>query len=476
MNSKKILSLILSGIILSASFTGCSENTADTESSTPSSSESETTAETEDPNYIHDSLEEANFDGYKFRILSDHSGGMYITAEEVNGESVNDTLYASNMTVSDRFNVSITVLEDMGGYEETVKNTAMAEDNAFDIAIGHDFTTFGLGVQGYLYNIYDVPQYDFDMPWWTDDALKNLTIQGKLFGVSNYMSYAGLNQTRAMFINKEIAEEHNIVIPYDVVREGNWTYDTMGTYLSDIAKDLDGDGKMTENDRYAFSSGYEAWYCMQEAVGVSAYHHDKDGNLYVEVDQEHMVKFVEKLQAISTKTDWYYGDTSMGQDIFHKGKSLFCYCDIGYARETFVNGETIYGFLPTPKLDDLQNDYLNCCTDKPWAISVSVDDERINIIGTITEAMSCYNYNKVIPAYFEGAMKARMADSPDDSEMLQIIRDTRTIGFAYAYKMEIANIFNSLKDSNRVASYVAKYQKVAERKLNDLIDAIEELP
>lgn len=59
--------------------------------------------------------------------------------------------------------------------------------------------------------------------------------------------------------------------------------------------------------------------------------------------------------------------------------------------------------------------------------------------------------------------------------MLQIIRDTRTIVFAYAYHPETANIFNSIGQSSRVASYVAKYQKVAENQPSILLDSIEQL-
>lgn len=133
-----------------------------------------------------------------------------------------------------------------------------------------------------------------------------------------------------------------------------------------------------------------------------------------------------------------------------------------------------YGFLPSPKYDEYQENYINCCTDLPWAIPKTVKGEQIDIIGTICEAISCYNYKNVLPAYYEVAMKSRTADSPDDAEMLQIIADTRTISFGYSYKMSLNNILGDIGTTNReVASYLKSAQKMAQKNLDKLIETYE---
>ncbi len=473
MKFKRLLALLLA--LLMTGMTSCADNADETQNDDSSAVESVSAdgEETEDT-YVYDSLGEKNLNGYEFRIINKDEDAHFIAAEEVTGEAVNDELFLTNEYVEKRFNVTINIV-DVGDPAETARTTAVANDNAFDIMIGHDASTFALSLQGMLYDLYEVPQFDFDKPWWTPNALENLTIQGRLFAASNYMSYAGINMTRVVYINKKLAEEYNIEIPYDVVREGNWTYDKMMSYFTDVTRDLDGNGVMDDKDRYAFTAGYECWYCMQEAVGVNVYNHDADGNITLELDTEHIVKYVEKLKELLNE-DWYWDEYAMGEGMFDKGQALFGYSDIGYSHEIYSKGETVYGFLPTPKLDELQSDYINCGTDKPWAISCATDDSRIEIIGTICEAMSCRNFNNVIPVYFEGALQARAADSPDDSEMLGIIRDTRTIGFAYAYQLELSNIYQAYGTSSKLASGLAKLQGMAEKKLEDVLEQVDMIP
>ena len=88
--------------------------------------------------------------------------------------------------------------------------------------------------------------------------------------------------------------------------------------------------------------------------------------------------------------------------------------------------------------------------------------------------MSCYNYNKVLPVYFEASMKARIADQPDDSEMLQLIRDTRALGFAFAYDMDLDDIFKNIGKNQNAASYLARYQKAGTRMLDRFLSKFED--
>ena len=74
-------------------------------------------------------------------------------------------------------------------------------------------------------------------------------------------------------------------------------------------------------------------------------------------------------------------------------------------------------------------------------------------------------------AYYEVTMKARIADEPDDAEMLQLLADTRTIGFAYAYELPGNNMIEDLinNGSMGVASYLQKITKNAGKQLDKLL-------
>ena len=104
--------------------------------------------------------------------------------------------------------------------------------------------------------------------------------------------------------------------------------------------------------------------------------------------------------------------------------------------------------------------------------SLPPDIRRVSVI----EALSCRNYNCMLPVYLESTLKSRLADEPDDSEMLGVIADNRTISFAYSFnKIAFNNIISDCVFSNvEVASYLKKGEKAAAKTLSKIIDAFAE--
>ena len=440
----------------------------------------ETAAETaeEAKAYIPDSLPDADLGGYKFRIGTSEFGGKnlneYVIFDELTGNPVNDELYNAKLYVENRFNVDISVIDygTIEGTRDAVKKSVAAGDDEMDIQIGHDHHTGDLAKGGYLHNIRSIPHFDFDKPWWPKFAIDQLTVCHRMYVCSSYISYCGLSYERILCVNKTLADSYGRAIPYDAVRDGKWTLDAMFGFIADTAADLDGDGKMGETDQYGFVSGSQTDYCLQEALDCSVYKKDENDVPTIEADMDRLSKMVEK-------TRWLYKDSGLatenvdfGQNIFKAGLSLLAYTQITNAYNDYRQSDVVYGFLPTPKLDELQADYINCCTDTPWAIPLNASHPEE--IGYVVEALSCYNYNNVLPAYFDVAVKTRLADSPDDAEMLQIIADTRTIGFAYFYSMSFNNIIGDLKNGKKeLASYIEKGMKSATKNLDKLIAAFE---
>lgn len=487
--AKTLTSLLLAALLLAPSMlTSCSDSavnsddtTADTSTvSAPSaeSSSEETEAET---TVISDDLPDEDFGGYAFRILScvfyNKELATYITNDELTGVPVDDALYNSKTNIEDRFKVGISWIEtgnETAGLN-TAKNAINAGDDAFDILIGHDGNTVGLGKSGLLRNMYDLDEFNFEKPWWPNNAVESWTVAGKMFAASSYISYCGIHWTRAMTVNKDWAEELQMEIPYEAVREGKWTLDMLNTLTEDVSYDVDGNGKINEKDKVGFTSGAQTWYCLQEGVDLPIYRRDESGNIYLDLDVDRADKFLEIMRTLTQK-DRYVSSGDFGIKMFENGNALFAYTQVGDAYDYYRISDVRYGFLPTPKLDEAQENYINCCTDVPWAIPKTVMGEQQHVVGTICEAMSAYNYNHVLPVYLEGALKSRAADSADDTEMLQIIADTRTIGFAYGYDLQMKNILGDILDNGQgAASYFKSKEKVAEKALNKMISNFEDM-
>ena len=257
MNSKKLLSLILASLMLSLPLFSCSNKGADGETAPDTTSDTSTTAAAESDTEtgtagtaLDDGLGNPDFNGYNFRILSCFFGGDYganrMMYDELTGSPVNDELYNSKAYIEDRFDVKYESIEiqEAADVQTTTRNSINASDNSFDIVINHDGMTFDLAKAGMFANMKSIDQFDFEKPWWPENTVNSLTVSGKLYCASSYLTYTGLHWTRAMIVNKDYADSIGMEIPYDLVREGKWTTDALLERVYGNSQDLDGNGKM----------------------------------------------------------------------------------------------------------------------------------------------------------------------------------------------------------------------------------------
>lgn len=481
---KKLFSLLLTGLLLLPVFTACGESQ---ENSDPAADSNQTaanenpTAETAAPEEtaLSDDLPDADFGGYEFRIASGMGEGIpmanRITVEDYTGTPVTDALRDSTVYIEDRFNVKLNTLiydNDKTAYTSAVT----AGDDAYDIQVAADYVSYGMAASGMFIDMFSVEQFNFDKPWWPKRMTETLSICGSLYTTSSYLSYMGLDWTRALLINKDYAERQGLTVPYDKVREGTWTLDSMIAYVEGVSNDLDGNGKIDKQDEIGFVTGSQTWYCLQESMDIPVYRKDAEGNLILDFDIDRVDTYVTKMRALMNTPDFLQTSDFFGVEMFKPGKALLCYGQIGDAYSSYREVDFKYGFLPTPKFDEAQAEYINCCTDGPWAIPITVPADHMDVVGTICEGLSCRNYQYVLPSYFETSMKSRLADSPDDAEMLQLIADTRTTSFSYANDLTFKNILSDLGNNDKgVASYYEKSSKAANKLLEKLVSSYESL-
>lgn len=478
--NKRLISLILSACLTVPLLVSCGESpeNADTEvkSSDNSNADAEIIAETEpEEEYLTDGLPDTDFAGYEFRIAYGTDDLNYSVAEDYTGTPVVDAVRESTLYIEDRFNVKVSPTV----YENSVdafKNSIVAGDNAYDISFSPDWAAYPMSKDGYLTDLFTIEQFDFTKPWWPSIMIENLSVCGSLYCSSNYISYLGLDWTRVLFVNKNYAERYNLALPYDTVREGAWTLDAMISYVTGASTDLNGDGKIDANDEVGFTTGNQTFYCLQDDVGIKVYTRDADDIPCLDFDVDRVDVYVTKMRSLMESDDYINPGDFYGADIFRSGKALLEFGILGLAYSSYREADFTYGFLPAPKFDENQESYISCCTDRPMAIPITAVGEQLDIIGTVCEALSCRNYNTVLPVYFESTMKSRLADAPDDAEMLQLIADTRMSSFGWAYELQFRNILGDIGNSTTgVASYYQRNQKAAEKNLEKLVKAFEKI-
>lgn len=484
---KRVLSLLLAAVLLVPSISACSENNAETGETeadlTPAPSAEDAVVEPEETE-LSDNLPESDFEGYAFRVSAQE--GVYygadmieqVLVEEINGDVVNDAVYSANRTVESRFNTKLepALYPDDGG--TTVKAAIQAGDDIFDIVTMHDITIGNLSLTGIFRDVNEIPHLDYTQPWWPSYSVDSLTVNGSMYLISNYISYMNLAMTRAVFVNKDIADQYTYTVPYEKVRNGEWYLDDFTEMMKDVYIDVNGDGKRDPGDIYGFACS-SALYAIQESFGIEPVKEDEDGRLYLDINNETTVTLIEKFYHMMAETEGGYLNNDESIFTFAAGSALFGMFDLGRVLSNLRDSEITYGILPIPKLNELQENYISGSTDRPYAIPVTAqNDERL---GIIIEAMSAEGYKQVRPAFFEIALKSKYAYDSESAEMLEIIGNTIVLDFSYIYSnyggfawtlMNMMSVSNPSKD---FASYYAKNEKVQKKMLEKLQKSFDEM-
>ena len=482
MKTRKTLCLILAALMLLPFFTSCSEKgenkdtapSADAGGETPQPDPAAEEPESEET-LLTDGLPDTDYQGYEFRIAYGSDDVNYSIAEEYTGTPVVDALRESTLYLENRFDIKVTPIL----YENSrtpYTSSILAGDDAFDIQFAADWAAYPMAKEGLFIDMFTVEQFDFTKPWWPQIMLDNLSVCGSMYCSSNYISYMGLDWTRALFINKDYADRLNLALPYYTVRAGAWTLDAMISYVTGASMDVNGSGGIDAGDSFGFVTGSQTWYCLQESVDIPVYRRDADNVPYLDFDAERIDTYVTKMRGLIASEDFRDAGDFFGVSLFRPGRALLCYGQLADAYASYRDADFSYGFLPSPKFDETQKSYINCCTDRPWAIPITVGEDQLDLIGTVCEALSCRNYQTVLPVYFESTMKSRLADAPDDAEMLQIIADTRTTSFSFAYDLPFQNILKDLgTSSDGIGSYYQKSSRIASKQLDKLIREFQKI-
>ena len=189
--------------------------------------------------------------------------------------------------------------------------------------------------------------------------------------------------------------------------------------------------------------------------------------------------YLEKMEKILTTSSLKTAE-NYGVPFFANGNALTVYCCLREVCNIIRETEITYGFLPAPKLDENQKEYKTVVTDVLWGIP-AIHNAKLEMIGAVTEALSCQHYNYVRPAFYETTMKGKLSDSPNDVAMLDLIPATRCLDFSYAYN-SVLKPMSTLKDLTNTttsSNLASTYQSLAgtlEMQLKTLVETIEKLP
>ena len=472
---KQYLALLLLGAMLLSACGGADDKETDTVESV--TAEGGVTTETG----IIPDIPDVTFENEEFRIMYRYGSHAYniedIWVEGMNGEIINDTVYERNNTVEDKFGIKIVPLPEESPVEK-LKIGVAAGDDFCELLADRKYELMPWVIEGYTMNLNDLQYIDFSKPWWDVNAVEQMSIGDRsciMIGDFNLSSTCGAT---FIWFNKQILQDFGLEMPYDLARSGTWTIDKMITMVNTVAADLNGDQKMTAGDRFGFLS--QVPYRMTTGFGVQLTERDEDNIPYLAPmndrlaeamnivsslmnDQEHTISYEEMAKGQDTSA--YPHIYAFGRSKFAENQILFVECSIGFANE-LREMKTAYGILPMPKMDEQQERYYHIVDEYATGWVIPTTSSRTEMTDIVLEYMA-YASSPLVEAVYETTLKGKRLDSPDDAEMLDLVRQTTWYEITFVLETGIRSMLESAVKSGNIASEYEKQSKKISKKLED---------
>ena len=438
-------------------------------------------------NYPDSLPEDLRFDGrtFTFMVRGDSGRRDEFIADEVNGDIINDATIGREQVVEDRFGIQIEWMEVLHNDVVTDVRASLSSGLVeFDLIAAETDHIVTLGAEGFFMNWVDAPYIDFDMPWWNPDSnmVDNLSINGKLYGITGDISRLFVQKHFVCYFNKAIMEDYP-TIPnlYDLVLEGKWTLDKMTEYGALVKEDLNGNQVMDEADRFGFASYYatpfDNWII---ALGQNVITKNADGKPEYRLNDPAMIELCDLLTEIynSDTTCLSPGNRANTTKFFAEGHCLFTVGGFEWA-DGMRDMTNDFGMIPYPKLNEEQESYYTGYSDVGAScVAIAKVHPDQEFACAVTEALAAESYRKVTTAYFETALKEKYSRDSQSSQMLDMIREGIVFDFGFYYGSQLSDCDTMMRavisgGKNNYTSLYKSFSKVYAKKLTDLLAKYE---
>lgn len=476
MNRKRILTLLLTAMLLLAGCGTANDNVSETTGeSTEGTTSGETETETENTLLTDSVPTDLTFDGVTFRMYSPDQYDGPCMVEEETGEVLNDAKFKMELLTEDRLGVSIE--ETLAPYWDmlaSVEQLVISGDETYGCVTMMDRFALNLAQEGCILPMQNVPYVNLDAPYWGSQITKTLSVNGNSYFAVGSFNLRSFKDTACVMMNTTLAEDFGITPPHTLVDEGTWTFDKMAELGKDVTADLNGDGILNSDDRYGLgtydirSSPIFMWLAADIRVV------DKDANDVPYLNVYGNEKFVSVME-------WTYQNFVAGMDlpevendVFREGRELFCiayFSNIVGLREM----EDDFTVLPIPKWDEAQAEYRSRTYDAMCNM-VPVTASDVELSGAVLEVLACMGHNYVVPAFIENSLMLKYSRDAESVKSIQIAFDTRVVDMAEAFMFDVfgndATLAYITAPQLNTASWLESNRTKAEKELASIIEVL----
>ncbi len=425
--------------------------------------------QTDGDEYYEDGLSTERYDGYNFRMLL-RKGMVGDQYQESDSDDVMDSaVYRRNKEIEAKYGITITASESSAQYETDALNSILAGDDAYDLIFAHSRAAFVYAVQGAVMNVNDIEAIHTDKPWWNADMKESCNINGYQYVLDGDISRQGLGSAMVLFFNKKLFDEMGFEYPYEMVKDGEWTFDEFAYLARKGGSELNGDGVMKlEDDQFGFVSG--TWMAPINVLymgGSKIYDKNEEGKLEITLYSNKTVDvFSDFFSLMDTESCEIIPDDYTGPSAFKAGRAMFTTSTMDTAIG-YRSMDDDFGILPYPKYDE-DDEYATVINGIAHLAIIPITVPDAERTGAITEALCAYGSKYIIPAFYETTLKTKTARDDESEEMIDIVKDSIIYDIGYVAGGPFESVGRSLAvaESHDFASYYAKNESKAQAKVD----------
>ena len=473
----KVLALLLAALMILPMLAAC----GDTGETTDTTAGAETEATTEK----QPAVAKKDYDE-EFTVIycadTFNKGYFFIEEEDRQaGNDMDDKVYERMLKVEEYLGVDI-IAENGGNFQEytiPLKNAISAGDDSYQMVMTHVYMEVAnLITSNYFRDFQDFESLQLEEDYWNYGLMDDLSINDKMY--CGYNDFCLANCYLIGF-NKDMVKEYANTIGdlYQQVRNKEWTIEKLVEYTSLVSRD-NGDGKWDDQDTYGFAC--YAWVPLvsfQHAADIPIVKEGADGEFYVSpmVDNaERIVALDELIYSFMNAESTYTWNPFDGKPQLNlkSGRVMFEIVS-NYSLVATKEEDVKVGVLPYPKWDKAQAEYKTLSWNGVLGIPTTVSNDEM--VGDVIEMLAWYS-EPVCTAFYETLLGSKVADAPEDVEMLNIVwagqvSDMGLVFSSSSGQMDcllysLAHHVSANKPA--YATYYKQNQRTAERLLNKMFE------
>ena len=454
---KRFLSILLVAVMC-LSFVACGDDVEVTTGLATVTDATEDAGEKPDIPLTYD------YEGYEFTFLSaGNNAYSELSFDEESSIPLDNAQYKRKMKMQQDYNIEIEEISEFsyssggGPGFKRVSNQVNSGDYTYDLALIAGYDVSVLAYSGYLYDLASIPTINLSKSWWDQNATDSLSINGVTFFTTGDFTVSDNKAAYAMMFNKKLLSDYNLESPYDLVYNGEWTYEIFGEMVKAVSEDLNQDGEYNEKDRFGLLVWDDSIIGVVNAAGERCCTINDEGVIELTFYNENTLSALEQYAEIAyneqVALQWQRIGGSLGAtggDMWVADQALFNSTTVG----TIISSremESDFGVLPYPKLTVQQeNHYSTVSAYLTPYVCIPLIQEDIERTGTLTEALAYHGQKIVLPALYDVALIGQGTRDEDSEGMLDIIFDNLVYDIGYIYQIGPYNkqLIIQLRDRN----------------------------